>query len=404
MKFKLLSIASLLIFVTLLFNQPTAHTFSSTPPANKTGAPGAGTCADCHSGTLGSGSVAVVFNDNDLYYNNDSTYNMSVVLLDAEQVRWGFSMVARDSMNNNIGSWIAGPNTKIHSNFTHISHLNAPNEIPNGYTFNFAWMAPANYDGTVTFYVAGNAANANFDDSGDHIYLNNLSIEHSLTQIPPTMPCRVTLLLEGAYRGNDSMRTDIYDGELLPPTQHYEVYPWLYSGTEAMVVPPTTSPTDWVLLELYRATDTTLVTKAAALLYPDGKVASPGNDTAVIFQNIPAGNYFLLARHRNHLAVMSRTTIMLPNSNGFDFTASLNTVMGSNQLAQLSNGKYALRAGDFNADGRILIDDFNLYVLVTSLINTYYRTDGNLDRQVTVADFNAFAPNISSIGVEKVRY
>lgn len=387
-------------------DRPAGHGFSGTPPANKTGAPDAGTCADCHSNTqAGMGSVAVIFNNNNAYYDNDSTYNMSVVLIDSSKVRWGFSMVARDTMNNNVGTWTAGPNTKIHSSFTHISHLNAPNGIPNGYTFNFQWTAPASYAGQVRFYVAGNAANANFDDSGDNIYLNNLTIEHSSAQTPPTAACKVKMYLSGAYRANDSMCTDIYDGGLLPFEQPYNGYPWFYNGTETIVVPPNHSPTDWVLLELYRAADTTLAAQTAALLYANGTVASVGNDTAVIFQNLPTGNYFLAARHRNHLAVLSRTTIALPaqGNEGFDLTQA-NTTMGNNQTIALANGKYALRAGDFNADGLILVNDFNTYIINAALINTYYRTDANLDRHVTVADYNAYTPHTSSIGVAKIRY
>jgi hypothetical protein len=40
---------------------------------------------------------------------------------------------------------------------------------------------------------------------------------------------------------------------------------------------------------------------------------------------------------------------------------------------------------------------------MTALLNGYYKPDFNLDGNITVADFNLYHPNASSIGVWEVQ-
>ncbi|QQS29344.1 MAG: hypothetical protein IPM47_21375 [Sphingobacteriales bacterium] len=79
-----------------------------TPPQNMTGAPGTTeTCLSCHSpGTGGSGSILVTFNAGNNQYIAGQTYQMSVTLSHIGQKRWGFSMVARNAANENVGTWV----------------------------------------------------------------------------------------------------------------------------------------------------------------------------------------------------------------------------------------------------------------------------------------------------------
>ncbi len=69
---------------------------------------------------------------------------------------------------------------------------------------------------------------------------------------------------------------------------------------------------DWVLLELRDATDNTqIVATRSALLQRDGDVVDVDGKSAVRFDGLSAGNYYVVVRHRNHLGVMTAFTIWL---------------------------------------------------------------------------------------------
>src|SRR5205807_306485 len=48
--------------------------------------------------------------------------------------------------------------------------------VAQGATFEFDWTPPATNAGDVIFYVAGNAANGNDNETGDHIYTNSVRL------------------------------------------------------------------------------------------------------------------------------------------------------------------------------------------------------------------------------------
>lgn len=195
---------------------------------------------------------------------------------------------------------------------------------------------------------------------------------------------------------------------LIPLTQPYNRVPWNYAGTETITTKPA-NMIDWVLLQVYNAAGTSLIETKAALLLNNGNIvdiAYATNNTieGVYFTNITAnGNYRLVVRHRNHLAAMSSTDIVLPNNTSFSFSAPANVLGGVAQLATLSGGANALFAGDFNSDGVFSLQDFNGYFTAPPL-NQYTDGDFNLSGSVTTADFNFYQPNSGVIGVSPIRY
>jgi len=88
----------------------------------------------------------------------------------------------------------------------------------------------------------------------------------------------------------------------------------------------------------------------------------------------------------------------------YDFTNSANKALGSNQLKAVDSGIYALHAGDFNSDGIISTADFNFFQDYLSNINLYCDADASLNGSVLTADFNAYRPNASVLGVPYIRY
>lgn len=114
--------------------------------------------------------------------------------------------------------------------------------------------------------------------------------------------------------------------------------------------------------------------------------------------------YYVVLRHRNHLAVRSANSIILPNENALDLTQSNAVAGGAAQMALVSSGRYALLSGDFSGNGVISVADYNSYAAQVAAINQYLSADANLDGHITVADFNGYAPNASKIALPEVRY
>ncbi len=191
--------------------------------------------------------------------------------------------------------------------------------------------------------------------------------------------------------------------------------PWNYAGTESAGTPANlpSNAVDWVLLELRHAVTTAVVWQKAAILLNDGSIQDAANpipgrvrlESSQTGDLVPANqSYYLIVRHRNHLAVASNVPLPITgNLMTCNFTLQPGQVMGSNQLAPVG-GQYAMKAGDVFADGVIHYADYNTYATNPNMSNQYHRNDCNLDGNVNITDFEVLAPNISSIGVNMVRY
>ena len=230
----------------------------------------------------------------------------------------------------------------------------------------------------------------------------------------PGIAVQANVLLQGAYDSNTSlMTTDLRDAALIPLEQPFNRPPWNYPGNEnvstASDLPA--NLTDWVLFEVRDANDNDqILEQKAAFLLNNGELADVLSATnpsleGVLFYQLQAGeNYFLSVKTRNHIAVLSATTVALPNAMGYDFTVPVNVEGGTTQLGDLGNGNFGLFSGDFDANGIITIADFNLFNTQASLLNIYVNGDGNLDKTVSTLDFNLYNANASKIGVSQIRY
>ncbi len=221
----------------------------------------------------------------------------------------------------------------------------------------------------------------------------------------PVVLVQAKLFLQGAYAGG-SMSNDLDNGNIIATQQPFNMAPWNYTGPETYTSGSISNVVDWVMLEARDASNSnTVVDRRAALVLGDGTIVDTDGISAVRFSNLVDNtNYYLIARHRNHLDVISTTTVTLPNTNPYDFTNVNNVLGGATQVANLGGGAYGLFAGDIDSDGIISVDDFNYYISQVAGINVYNDADINLDGNITVTDFNIYKPNASKIGVNLVRY
>lgn len=276
------------------------------------------------------------------------------------------------------------------------------------------WLWDFNNDGTIDDMTQ--SPSYTFDAVGTYDVVLYAQTEHctdaaykaqfivvEATAAPTVLQAKI--FLEGPYLGSGLMATTLLENNLIPLTQPYNRTPWNYNGAETVTTIPA-NVTDWILVEIRDTSpDCNLITQQAAFLRNDGMLIDVDGSVGVLIDGlVPATDYNVLIRHRNHLAVLSADAINIPTAIAYDFTTAQGQALGGNQLADLGDGSWGMYAGDFDSNGVITVADFNFYQTEVSQINVYADGDGNLDRAVTVADFNKYQPNASVIGIAKVRY
>ncbi len=209
----------------------------------------------------------------------------------------------------------------------------------------------------------------------------------------------VKTILQGAWNGT-SMNTTLRNNNLIPLAQPYATAPYNitglnYAGTESRTTLPANA-VDWVLLELRSTPAGAAVGRSVGIVLSNGTVVDGFYDGPVEFQNVPDGDYYVIIKHRNHLAIMSAAPVTFPNLTGYDFSAAMAKAWGTGtQMAALGGGKFGMHGGNVNLDasvrasGPLAINDYLklLNLLGSSVItipNTYNVADINLNGSVKV--------------------
>lgn len=135
--------------------------------------------------------------------------------------------------------------------------------------------------------------------------------DFDLGQTPNSVLCNqgegvnviIKIFLQGAYQ-NGEMTTLISN---IMPLSH----PFLseYNGTENATSIPA-DVVDWILVELRKPAET-VVARRAAFLRKDGVIVDLDGFSPVFFGGTESGDYFVAVKHRNHLGVMTSSTIQL---------------------------------------------------------------------------------------------
>lgn len=164
----------------------------------------------------------------------------------------------------------------------------------------------------------------------------------------------------------------------------------------------TNATVDWIWVELRDANNpTTVIAGQSGILQRDGDIVATNDDlvTPLTFDNVPAGDYYLVVKHRNHLSIMSSTVITLKQvSTTIDFTDANNEITyGSN--AQTTFGMptniVAMWCGNANEDSivqysgtnpdtpdilsTVLNDAGNFLNFPTYVVSGYEANDVNMD-------------------------
>jgi hypothetical protein len=173
----------------LVLALPSLALASSSGPINGvTGAPGEGTCVQCHNTfPLNSGTGSLVVSGIGATYIPGQAYTVNVTLADPDARRWGFELTALNAAGASVGSYVlpAILQQSTTGNRTYVKHNT--NGTFNGQsasaTWQFTWNAPTTGTGSVSFYVAGNAANFSFTPLDDRIYATSFAFPEFDPQI-----------------------------------------------------------------------------------------------------------------------------------------------------------------------------------------------------------------------------
>ncbi|MGB0933122.1 MAG: choice-of-anchor V domain-containing protein [Lishizhenia sp.] len=144
--------------------------FSNSGPVAKTGAPGEGTCTQCHAGSILDGATV---NTITLGSGSDIVPGaMTSVTLDFGDAgsKNGFQVTVLDETNTMAGTLSSADATTQISTGMGRTYVNHTSSSLSNSTWSFNWTAPSANIPTVTFYVATNKSNANNQNSGDLIY------------------------------------------------------------------------------------------------------------------------------------------------------------------------------------------------------------------------------------------
>ncbi len=155
--------------------------------------------------------------------------------------------------------------------------------------------------------------------------------------------------------------------------------------------------TDWVCMELRSTVDGEAVYSRSYLLRSDGYLAEDdGSVTNLTLTGLAPGDYYIVIRHRNHLAIMSATAQSLSGTlTTYNFTVDESTPYDKyygGSAAQLDTGIYGMFSGDANNSGIINATDY-LTVKGQSGSASYNPSDCNMNGSVNATDYLVVKPN-----------
>jgi hypothetical protein len=147
-------------------------------------------------------------------------------------------------------------------------------------------------------------------------------------------------LLEGPYNtGTQLMNDNLRSTGIVPLLEPFSAmgYPSAGGGGETtdaatLAMTGTTAVVDWVRIELRDATTpATLIAARHGLLRRDGSITDPLTGASFISFNLLPASYHVVVRHRNHLGVMTASSVVFTgNTELLDLTSASTSTFGTN--------------------------------------------------------------------------
>ena len=195
---------------------------------------------------------------------------------------------------------------------------------------------------------------------------------------------QLKVFLEGPFdTSTHRMKTSLRDAGIIPLTSPYTEDPCTVSSVPSGVV-------DWILVQLRTSADGSAVISKSVFVDPDGNIVDTDGSDRNIFFDVQEGSYYIVINHRNHLKIMSSSSVALYSDHTvlYDFTDSVSKAYGSNSTKQVEDNVYAMYAGDANGNGFINADDLNDEWRPNNGTFGYKNSDMNMDTYINAHDKN----------------
>jgi hypothetical protein len=195
----------------------------------------------------------------------------------------------------------------------------------------------------VAKYYGGSYDGHGLGTSSDDLYLGVLILYAG-----------IKVWLEGPYQTGGSMTTALKTAGFIPTTSPYA------DARTVTAVPD--GITDWGSVELRSSASGPSVAQRSFFLRSNGSIVdTDGTTTDLEIPGMADGSYYIVVRHRNHLAVMSAEAQALNSSSPstYDFTSGIAQYYGTdpNRAKQVESGVYGMNAGDANGSGTVDASD-----------------------------------------------
>jgi hypothetical protein len=238
----------------------------------------------------------------------------------------------------------------------------------------------------------------------------------------PFVVANVVAILDGATQQSGTatplvlMRDNLRTLNLIPASQPYNVTPFNYAGTETigtgvLAVSGQDAIVDWVLVELRSfSAPYEVVATRAALIQRDGDIVDTDGVSPVRFMGMPVNNYQIAVRHRNHLGIMTMSSVLLDhNSPLVDLTDAATSTYGTAARKLDALGRQTMWCGNARADAVIryvnVANDRDAILLAiggstpTAVVGGYRVEDVNLNGLTSYAgSMNDRDPILVTIG------
>lgn len=188
----------------------------------------------------------------------------------------------------------------------------------------------------------------------EDIYGNGRFVRQEMSRVKDFIPMKVKLMLAGSIPfGGSQMFPSI--NAIIPVEQPYQNR-FGHTGMESLESVPG-QMIDWILVQLYDNGNEAIVASMAAMLFSDGTVRSVDDSEFLEFL-VPEGEYFVRIRHRNHLDIVSQTSLTLEIGSvtecdfieGWFFADEPPSYL---RVVNVDPLQVALQPGDANADQKI---------------------------------------------------
>lgn len=203
---------------------------------------------------------------------------------------------------------------------------------------------------------------------------------------------KVKIFLQGAYNAaGDTMTTSLALSGDLPLSSPYSEAPRTVSSIPSGV-------TDWILVQLRRQPDSSVVSSQSFFLKSNGMIVEPDGSTQDIgLPNVTDDSYYLVLKHRNHLSAMSRDALALTKNATtlYDFTAGSDKFYGTGGAKELENGVWGMFGGNANNENDMInVTDYSV-VKSQFAQSGYLQGDVNLSGVVSIPDYSITKSNFA---------